>query len=176
MNAISRQALLKIQYGLYVVTSYVGNKLNGQIVSVVFQVTCDPPKIATCLSKNTLTHEFVQKNGTFGVSLLEKDTPMPFIGLFGFHSGRDIDKFKNVNHEIGLTGCPLVVDNALTTMEVKVLQSVDVGTHTLYVGELINAKELKVGEALTYEYYHTFKKGKSPKNAPTYNPGLGIEG
>ncbi|HCU05407.1 MAG: flavin reductase [Gammaproteobacteria bacterium GWE2_42_36] len=165
---MDKKALLKIQYGLYIVTSLRDDQLNGQIASVVFQVTCDPPKIATCLSKNTLTHEYVQSSGVFGVSLLEKETSMPFIGRFGFRSGRDINKFENIHYEIGLTGCPLVIDNALTTLEVKVTQSVDVGTHTLYVGELISAKELKVGEALTYEYYHTFKKGKSPKNAPTY--------
>lgn len=165
---LNLDSLCKIQYGMYVVTSKKDDKINGQIASVVFQATNDPIQIAACISKETLTHDYIEYSKVFGFSILNKSTPMPFIGHFGFRSGRDIDKFININYEKGLTGCPLVTDNALVLLEVNVNQSVDVGTHSLFIGKLQSAKRINEGEAMTYEYYHTVIKGKSPKNAPTY--------
>lgn len=169
-------ALCKIQYGVYVITAKLHEKLNGQIATVVFQVTNNPIQIATCLSKNTLTHEYIEESKIFGVSLLEQETPMQFIGHFGFRSGREVDKFDQVQYKNGITGCPLVLDHALVTLEVNVKKTLDVGTHTLYVGELVNSNVIKEGVALTYEYYHQVKKGKSPKNAPTYQCVQNIQG
>lgn len=164
---INCDALYKIQYGVYIITSIADKKINGQIATVVFQVTNNPIQIAICLSKNTLTHDYVAKSDVFGVSLLEQETPMQFIGRFGFHSGRDINKFDQVNYKTNITGCSLVLDHTLIAMEATVKQTLDVGTHTLYIGELVSSEIIKDGMALTYEYYHQIKKGKSPKNAPT---------
>lgn len=95
---------------------------------------------------------------------------MQEIGPWGFRSGRDIDKFRNVRYKIGAeTGVPLVLDRALSVLEAKVIQSLDVDTHTLFVGEVEGAERLREGKPLTYDYYQKEKKGKSPKNAPTYH-------
>ncbi len=165
---MDKRALYKISYGLYIVSSVKEGKFNGQIANTVFQVSSEPPKVAVCINKENLTHSFIEKSGVFSVSILEKDVPMQFIGLFGFRSGRDVDKFAKVNYKTGGTGAPVILDHTLAYMEFRVSITADVGTHTLFVGKLENAEIIKEGEPMTYAYYHKVKKGKAPKTAPTY--------
>ena len=91
---MNRKTLHKISYGLYIVSSKKGDKLNGQIVNTVFQVCSEPPVIAVCINKENLTHEFIKESNVFTVSILSQESSMKFIGLFGFKSGREVDKFK----------------------------------------------------------------------------------
>jgi flavin reductase (DIM6/NTAB) family NADH-FMN oxidoreductase RutF/rubredoxin len=162
------QALHKIGYGVYVVSSMDGEKINGQIANTVFQVCSEPPLVAVAINKKNLTHEFIKKSGVFTASIISQETPLNFIGQFGFKSGRDIDKFQGVNTRTGETGAPIVLDNALAYLEAKVANSVDVGTHTLFIGEVVAADILKEGEPMSYAYYHVVKKGSVPKTAPHY--------
>lgn len=170
ISGLNRQVFNQISYGLYVVTSHLDGLLNGQIVNTVLQVTSEPPRVAVIINKNNLTHDFISKTKVFGASVLENTTPMTFIGLFGFKSGRNEDKLSKVEFIRGGTGAPLVTEHSLSVLEAKVIDEVDVGTHTLFVGDVVAAAVLKSGEPLTYAYYHTHLKGKSPKSAPTYNP------
>jgi flavin reductase (DIM6/NTAB) family NADH-FMN oxidoreductase RutF/rubredoxin len=158
-----------LTYGLYVVTSCADGKANGQIANTVFQVTADPARVAVSLNKENLTHKYVSRGGVFGVSVLAEETPMTFIGLFGFKSGRGVDKLAWVEHKEGASGCPLVTENALAVMEARVVSSLDVGTHTIFVGDVVAGEVLRDGEPLTYAYYRDTKKGKAPKTAPTYH-------
>lgn len=163
-----KRALKKISYGMYVIASRSGDKFNGQIVNTLVQVTGKPPRVSVCVNKENLTYEFISKSGIFSVSILEESVPLEFIGLFGFKSGRDVDKFSKVNYKLGVTGAPIVTDHAIAALEVKVIGSVDVGTHTILVGDVVNAEFFKEGEPLTYENYHLIKGGKTPKRAATY--------
>ncbi len=90
------------------------------------------------------------------------------IGQFGFKSGRDTDKFENINHKQGKTGAPIILDNTLAYLEAKVTHEMDVGTHTIFVGEIVESDVLKEGEPMTYAHYHQVKGGTTPKTAPTY--------
>ena len=163
------KALYKISYGLYVVSSKKGDKFNGQIANTVIQTTAEPPMIAVCLNKQNLTHEFVQTSKVFAVSVLARETPMEFIGRFGFKSGRDIDKFDGVNSRVGVTGVRIALDNAIAYLEAEVADSMSAGTHTLFLGKVVNAEILDdSAEPMTYAYYHQVKRGKAPKTAPTY--------
>jgi ferric-chelate reductase [NAD(P)H] len=166
---INRRAFRDLSYGLYIVTSRDQEKLNGQIINTAIQVTSDPPRLAVIINKKNLTHEFITKSRIFAVSVLEEATPLTFIGPFGFRSGRDIDKFAQVGFKEGVTGCPLVTDHALSIVEAKVFDHIDLGTHTIFVGDVVNSEVIKDGRPLTYQYYHENLKGKSPPNAPTYS-------
>ena len=168
MTKIDLPALYKIQYGIYVISSHADKKVNAQIATVVAQITSTPMQIITCICKDTLTHEYMQRSGMFGVSILDQTAPLKFIGNFGFRSGRECDKFATVNCTTNLNGCPLLAEHTLVVMEAKVNHQLDVGTHTLFIADLLSAQTLKEGTAMTYEYYHHVVKGKSPKNAPTY--------
>jgi len=166
---VDENALFKVQYGLYIVTAADGKKLNGQIATTVMQVTYDPVvKISVCLSKNTLTHEMIAKTKKLGVTVLEQATPMDFIGKFGFKSGREVEKFTDVKFEKGVTKVPLVLDHGLVIMEGEVEKSFDIGSHTIFVAELKSCRAIAKGPAMTYEYYYTVMRGRSPENAPTY--------
>lgn len=162
------KALYSISYGLYVICSRKGDRLNGQTANTVIQVSPDPPTVSVCINKGNLTHEFIKDSGVFTASVLSQDTPLSFIGRFGFKSGRDIDKFEGVNYKIGETQAPIVLDHTLAYLEAKVIKEVDAGTHTIFIGELVGAEVLKEGEPMTYAYYHQIKRGTTPKTAPAY--------
>lgn len=165
---LDSKVLHKFTYGLYVVSSGMGTEKNGQIANTVFQVTAEPPQIALSINKKNLTHEYLEKYGLFAVSILSRETPMTFIGNFGFRSGRDFDKFEGVHWEKGVTGAPVVLENALACVEGKIVGRFDCGTHTLFVGLMATGKRLAQGEPMTYDYYHQVKGGTAPKTAPTY--------
>jgi ferric-chelate reductase [NAD(P)H] len=160
----------EVSYGLYVVTSIMDDRMNGQIVNTVLQVTSSPPRFAVIINRSNLTHEFISNSLVFAVSILSQEAPMKFVGLFGFKSGRDVDKLSQVNWVKGITGCPTVTDYSLGCMEIRVQSHMDVGTHTIFVGEVADARSLGSGQPMTYDYYHRNLKGKTAKNAPTYNP------
>lgn len=162
------KALYKLGYGLYVVCSKKDGKLNCQIANTVFQVSSEPPTVAVAINKQNLTHEFIASSKVFTVSVLSQDTPLSFIGGFGFKSGRETDKLKGVNYRSGVTGAPIVLENALAYLEAKVVNQMDCGTHTLFLGEVVEADVLKDGEPMTYAYYHQVKRGSTPKTAPSY--------
>ena len=161
------ESLSYITYGLYIVTSVDGDKKNGLIVNTVFQVTAEPARVAISVNKNSLTHEYILKSGVFAAMPLAQSTTLPFIGIFGFRTGRNFDKFANVPYKMGPSGCPIVLKDTLSYMEVKVFNTVDMGTHTLFIGDVTGADILccEHGVPLTYEYYHTVIKGKTPKGA-----------
>ncbi|MBM3154678.1 MAG: High molecular weight rubredoxin [Chloroflexi bacterium] len=162
------QALYRLGYGLYIVCSRKGDKFNGQIANTVFQVCSEPPIIAVAINRQNLTHDYIMESKVFTVSVLAQDTPLNFIGGFGFKSGRDVDKFQGVNYKLGETNVPIVLENALAYFEARVLNHIQVGTHTIFVGELVGADVLKEGEPMTYAYYHQVKRGTTPKTAPSY--------
>ena len=162
------KSLHKLSYGLYVVTSKKGDKLNGQIANTVFQVTSEPPTIAVSINKNNLTWEYIKDSGAFAVSVLCVDTPLSFIGRFGFKSGRDINKFEGIKYKFGETGAPIVTDNAVSYLEARVTKEMDVGTHTVFLGEVVAGEVLSELKCMTYEYYHEVKRGTTPKTAPGY--------
>ena len=166
---MNSKTLHKISYGLYVICSKNGEKMNGQIANALFQVTAEPATIAVSINKQNLTHEYIEKSNFFTVSILSENTPMGFIGNFGFKSGRDIDKFKDVEYKLGKDKVPLVLDNALACIEAKVINKIDVGTHTIFIGRVEDADILSEDKPMTYEYYHKVKGGVSPKTAPTYS-------
>jgi len=165
---MNTKALHKISYGLYVVTSRKNDRLNGQIANTVIQVTSEPPTIAVSINRHNLTWEFIRESRVFAASVLCEDTPLIFIGRFGFRSGRDFDKLEGLDYRIGQTGAPIVLDNAVAFLEARVTQEMDVGTHTIFVGELVDAEIVSDKTCLTYEHYHEIKGGKTPKAAATY--------
>ena len=164
------KALYNISYGIYIVSSKKKDRINGQIANTVFQTSSEPATITVCINKKNLTHEFITESRVFAVSVLEQETNMKFIGRFGFKSGRDEDKFKGVNYQIRVTGSPIIMENTLAFIEAEVLMEMDAGTHTLFVGKVVEAENIKKAKPLTYDYYHQIKKGVSPKTAPTYIP------
>lgn len=163
------EALCKIGYGVYVVCSKKGEEINGLIVNSIMQVSATPPTIAISVNKNNYTHGFIEESKLFSISVLDVDTEMDMIAHFGFESGREFNKFDDVKYSLGDSGVPVLTgDNVVANLELKVVDRIDVHTHTIFIGELVNSNNLTEKEPMTYRYYHEVKKGTSPKSAPTY--------
>ena len=162
------KALQKLGYGLYVVCSKGEDKINGQIANTLFQVCSEPPVIAVAINRQNLTHELIAQSKVFTGSILSQETPLSFIGNFGFKSGRQLDKFKGVHYKPGETLVPVVLDHTLAYLEAKVLNQIEVGTHTIFLGEIVGGDVVKEGHPMTYAYYHQVKRGTTPKSAPSY--------
>jgi ferric-chelate reductase [NAD(P)H] len=168
-NLININAFFKVTYGLYIVSSKSNDRLNGFISNSVFQVSAEPNKFAVCCHKNNFTATLIKESNVFSVSVLQKETKSRLIGVFGYKSGRDVNKYENVNYIFGTTGAPVVIDDTLAWFECKVIQTFDVGTHLLFIGEVVSSEIVNPeAEPLTYTYYREVKKGFAPENAPTF--------
>ncbi|MEF8879801.1 MAG: flavin reductase family protein [Candidatus Thermoplasmatota archaeon] len=165
---MNKKALHKISYGLYLVCSKKDDKINGQIANAIFQVTSENPTIAVSINKKNLTHEYIEQSKAFTVSILKKDTPLDFVRNFGFKCGRDTDKMKDISYKIGSTGAPIITDNSLAYIEAKLINKMRINTHTIFVGEVVNADIQSEDDPLTYDFYRKVKGGYTSKNAPTY--------
>ena len=165
---IDKKTLYKIPYGLYVICSRKEDKINGQIANALFQVTAEPITLAVSINKQNLTHDYINNSKVFTASILCENTPMSFIGNFGFRSGRDINKFENIKYRLGKTKVPIILENCTGYFEAEVINQITIGTHTIFIGQVKYAETFSQEKVLTYEYYHLKKGGKSPKNAPTY--------
>ncbi|MFH1406696.1 MAG: flavin reductase [Candidatus Omnitrophota bacterium] len=160
--------LYKINYGVYIISSNKDKAFNGQIANTVFQITSEPASVAISINKQNFTHEFIKQTRHFSVSILGEDTPLGFIGKFGFKSGRDTDKFADVKFKILQSECPVVLENVLGYLEARVINEFDCGTHTLFLGEITQTETVAQGKPMTYAYYHEIKRGTTPKAAPTF--------
>jgi flavin reductase (DIM6/NTAB) family NADH-FMN oxidoreductase RutF/rubredoxin len=161
-------ALFTLGYGMYVVSARRGERRNGQISNAVMQVTDSPNRIAVSMNKTELTHEFIAESGRFALTVLSEETPLAYIGRFGFKSGRELDKFEGVGCDCFASGCPYPTDHALACIEAKVVSSLDLGTHTLFVGEVADARLLGAGRPMSYAYYREVLRGRTPPTAPTH--------
>ena len=162
-------ALFLINYGLYIISSVnKSGKINGFVGNAITQVNSDPPTFAIVVSKNNLTHEYIKESGLISVSVLSINTPLSFIGTFGFKSGKDINKFENVKYKISSYGVPYLLDNTIAYLVCRVFNEVDMGSHTIFLADLIECDVLSSEEPMTYLYYRKIKRGTTSKNAPTY--------
>ena len=160
----------KLTYGVYIVASGDRNKHNAFVATAVFQVTSSPKKIAVACNKENFTMKFIEEKKVFSISVLKQDYTPSTLGKFGFRSGRDFDKLEGSNYFFAQkTGVPVILDDAITWFECEVEQSIDVGTHILFIGRVLDCEMLDEQQLpLTYQYYHEVKKGLTPKNAPSY--------
>lgn len=163
--------LHNLSYGVYIVSSVRDGKINGQIVNTAFQITSEPVTIAISINKKNLTHEFIEASRVFTISILSEEATLPFIGKFGFKTGRTEEKFKDIGFKTLASGCPVVTDYAICYIEAKVVDCFGCGTHTLFIGQMTDSGMIKPGKPMTYEYYHLVKKGTTPRTAPTFIKG-----
>jgi len=166
---LDEESLFSLSYGMCIVSSKSGCKLNGCVVNTVFQITPEPPMIAVSVNRENLTHEYITESRVFTVSILAESTPMPFIGRFGFRTGRDIDKFQRTNYKLGITGAPIILDNVVGFIEVEVTDVIDVETHTLFISKITACGTIDDSKIpMTYTYYRDVKHGRTPRTAATY--------
>jgi len=162
------KAFHKLSYGLYIIATELDGRKYGYIGNTAFQVTAEPSQIAISSHKKNFTTDKILKSEKFTISVLKKEVNTSLIGEFGFMSGAEFDKFRNVKTMTSVTGAPIVIDSSVAWFDCKVVNSVDVGSHILIIGEVVDSDILSEEEPLTYDYYREKYKMLAPKNAPTY--------
>ena len=163
---INPNAFRSMSYGVYVVSTLDGDRPTGCIANSAMQITAQPATIAVSINHDNYTNECIEKTGKFAISILSEQSDARLIGTFGFQSGKDVNKFDGVE-SVEKEGVSVVTD-ACGYIVCKVINKMETSTHTVFLGEVIEADVLKEEDAMTYAYYHKVVKGKSPKNAPTY--------
>ncbi len=159
-NKNDMTALFKIGYGLYVVTCNDGKKDNGLIVNTVAQVTDTPNRIAVTINKANYSHHVIKQTGKMNVNCLTVEAPFKVFEVFGFQSGRNVDKFADcapLRSDNGLVFLPRYI-NAF--MSLKVEQYIDLDTHGMFICSVTEARTLSDRETMTYAYYHANVKPK----------------
>ena len=162
---MNTNALFKIGYGLYVLTANEQGKDNGCIVNTVMQVTSDPCQIAICVNKNNYTCEMIQHTKKFNVSVLDEGVSFDVFKNFGFQSGRNTDKFTNfVDVKRSPNGVLYITKDTNAFMSAYVQQEIDLGTHIMFIAQLIEAEILSEKPTITYDYYQKNIKPKPQKS------------
>lgn len=156
-------------YGLYLISSKHDTQISGYIANTAFQVTAEPPQIAISCHKDNISARVIEDSGVFSISVLEKETDAGLIGLFGYQSGNEDEKFERVNYKIGETGAPIILTHAVAYFECQVVDKFDVGSHFLFIGKVIQGELLEdQKDPLTYNYFRNEMKLAAPERAPTY--------
>ena len=151
---IDPTALFKIGYGLYVVTAADGGKQNGQIANTVSQVASSPNRIAVSLNKANYTTGMVLKTGVMNVCCLNEQAPFQVFQHFGFQSGRDVDKFDGYEHfDVSSNGVAFLTKYSNAYISLKVTDTVDMGSHWMFICDITESVVLNSVETMTYSFY-----------------------
>lgn len=160
---MDNKALFKLSYGVFVLSSKSGDKVNACITNTCIQAANDPVRIAISVLNTNLTCDYIKDSGVFSVSVLDKTCIFDTVKHFGMQSGRDVNKFEGVKLPIDLNGVPYLPWSTNSVLSAKVLESIDLGTHTLFIAEVVDMKVLSDNEPLTYADYHKDLKPKPQK-------------
>ena len=162
------KSFFKLSYGLYIVTTKYEDQESGCVINTMTQVTAEPSQVCVTINKNNYTAELLQKSQVYNVSVLLDSISMDMIRQFGFQSGRDVNKFAQGDYQTDQHGVKYLTQGSAATFTCRVKQMVDVDTHIMFIGEVVEAKVLSDEPVLTYSAYHEKKNGTTPKSAPSY--------
>lgn len=162
---IDSKILNHVGYGLYVVTSHDGTKHNGMICNSVMQATNEPCQVLVVLNKSGYSAQTIVKTKKLNVCPLTKNVPFSLIKNFGFCSGRDVNKFSNIDYATSQNGLAYLLDYSNGFMSLEVTNVQDLGTHYLFTCMLTESKLINSDESVTYAYYHKNIKPKAVHGA-----------
>lgn len=161
------KAMYALSYGLFVLTARRGEKDNGCIINTAMQVTTDPNRVIITVNKTNYTHDMVLETGRFTLSVLSEQAAFSTFQRFGFQSGRDVDKFAGFeDHAVrGDNGILRVTLGASAWLSCRVVSTLDLGTHTLFLADVEDGDVLSADPSVTYTYYQANIKPR-PQAAP----------
>ena len=157
---IEKEAMYKLTYGLFVLTTTDGEKQNGCIVNTVSMITDSPKRITVFVNNANYSAELLKKTGVCNVSILTESAPFEIVKQFGFASGRDTDKFASGSYAKSENGLYYLPEHTNAVLSAKVVDFYDYGSHTLFVAEVTEAKTLSSEKSVSYEYYLNHIKPK----------------
>lgn len=163
---MNSKAMFKLSYGLFMLSAFQDGKHNGCITNTAIQVANTPDRIGFAVNKGNLTHDMVKATGIFTLSILSENVTFSTFQRFGFQSGREVDKFEGCpNYTKGKNGLYHLTEGANAVIEGKVVDQMDLGSHTFFVAEITEMEVLSEVPSVTYSYYQEHIKPK-PQAAP----------
>lgn len=163
---MDKKTMYKLTYGLFVLTSADGGRDSGCIINTAIQVTSEPNRISIAVNKANFTHDLVKQSGKFNVSILSEEAGFETFRHFGFQSGRDVDKFSGYNDcRRSANGLYYVTAGTNGYISASVEQTVDLGSHTLFIASVEDMEVLSAAPAATYAYYQSTIKPQPEKSA-----------
>ena len=163
---MDNKAMHRLSYGLFVLTAKEGEKDNGCIVNTVIQVTTEPNCIAVAVNKKNYTHDMIERTGMFNVSVLTEKSSFDTFKHWGFQSGADVDKAKEITFSRANNGIIYLTEETNAFISARVRSTVDLGTHTLFLAEVTDAEVLSDDPSVTYAYYQSNIKQAPKADAP----------
>lgn len=160
---MNTKAMYKLSYGLFVCTAVRGEKKNGCIINTAIQVASEPNTISIAVNKANYTHDMIVETGICNVSVISQEAKFDLFKHFGFQSGRDVDKFADYpasSYKMAENGVPYITEGTNAFFSLKVKQTVDLGSHTLFICEPTAMEVLSDVTSVTYEYYQNNIKPK----------------
>ena len=155
------KAMFKLSYGLFVLTAREGEKDNGCITNTAIQVTSEPNRISIAVNKANYTHDMVMHTRKFNVSILSQEASFDTFKHFGFQSGRNVDKFADFTAcKRAENGIYIITEGTNAYISAVVEQTIDLGTHTLFIAKVTDLDVLSSVSSATYEYYQNNIKPK----------------
>ncbi len=146
--------MFNLTYGLFVLTSNKDGKDYGCIINTAGQVTVEPNQITIAVNKANFTHDIIMETRKFDISILSEDAKFELFQRFGFQSGRDVDKFAGfTGAKRGLNGINYITEGTNSYIAAWVTQTVDLGTHTLFIASVTDMGEISEVPSTTYTYY-----------------------
>jgi flavin reductase (DIM6/NTAB) family NADH-FMN oxidoreductase RutF len=165
---IERGAMFKLTYGVFVLTAREGGRDSGCVINTALQIAESPARISIAVNKANHTHNMVLNTGVFNVSVLAENAGFAVFERFGFHSGRDTDKFADCGYDNRAeNGVRYVPEGTNAVLCAKVSHTVDCGTHTLFIAEVTEAFALSNERSATYQYYFDHIKPKPQSQPPS---------
>ena len=158
---MDKKAMYKLTYGLFVLTANENGKDNGCIINTAIQAAGDPNQVSISVSKQNYTHDMIVRTGKFTVSSITEKADFSLFKRFGFQSGKDTDKFQGFDGWMrGINGVTYITESTNAYISVEVEKSVDLGSHTLFIGKVTDMEVLSDDKSLTYEFYQSNIKPK----------------
>lgn len=157
---MDQTALFNISYGVFILGAKTKEKVNACVTNTFVQVAANPLRVTIACLNGNYTCGMIKESGTFSISVLDQTCKFDTIKQFGFQSGRDVNKFDNWEYDTDEFGNPYIKDQVCSTFSCKVISSTDLGTHTLFVAEIVDAKVTSKNPPLTYADYHSKVKPK----------------
>lgn len=162
---MNQKAFFQLPYGLYVASTKADKKMNGCIINTVTQVTDNPKQIMAAVNKQNLTCELIQKSGVFSISVLSETAPFSLFQHFGFQSGKNMDKFVYIPFAMTKQELPYLTEHTTAYLDCKVISSLDLGTHMMFLAEVTDAEVLSSEKSITYSYYQEYVKPKKTSSS-----------
>lgn len=158
---MDKKAMYKLSYGLFVLTAREAEKDNGCIINTAIQAASEPNQLSICVNKANYTHGMIQRSGKFTVSVLDQSVPFELLKHFGFQSGRDVHKFASFEKCVrGANGIYYITEGTNAYISVTVSKTEDLGSHSMFIGEITDMEVLRDLPSVTYEYYQNHIKPK----------------